>query len=33
MPLQMLVLVLMRTADVDEGSSHRDRRYCVVEIR
>ena len=29
----MLVLVLMRTADEDEESSRRDRRYCIVEIR
>ena len=27
-----LVLVLMRTADVDEESSRRDRQYCIVEI-
>ena len=33
MPWQTLVLVLMRTADVDEESSRRDRRYCIVEIR
>ena len=32
MPWQTLVLVLMRTADVDEESSRRDRRYCLVEI-
>ena len=33
MPLQTLVLVLMGIADVDEESSRRDRRYCIVEIR
>ena len=32
-PWQTLVLVLMRTADVDEKPSRRDRRYCIVEIR
>ena len=30
---QTLVLVLMRTANVDEESNRRDRRYCIVEIR
>ena len=23
----------LRTADVDEESSHRDCRYCIIEIR
>ena len=23
----------MRTADVDEESSHRDRQYCIAKIR
>ena len=33
MPWQTLVLVLMRTADVDEELSCRDHRYCTIKIR
>ena len=33
MPWQTLVLVLMRTADVDEELSCRDHRYCTIGIR
>ena len=28
--MTVLVLILMRTASVDEESNHRDRRYCIA---